>query len=278
MPFTIKGIGTRYYGKRNVRKEMGTCQNCRKFVQLENYDIGLYFVILYIPIIPLGRRQITDKCFYCLHHRVMPLAKWRDLKSSAIETSLQALVNDMHNPARAFEYLFTLTRFNEMDDARELAATIEAQYPDNADAHYVLAGWHMSTGMSKEVKRLFQRAFELNPDNPDYRRTQAMMLVEQGRLDEARELVRCLEPPAEGFQPEEFVALGEAFQKQGNHVAATEMFRIAKTDPTVCQDKKFLKMSKRSEKRAAQYAPRDFTLPRGGFPQQASGSIRSFTQ
>ena len=44
MPTTINGVGTHYYGKRNLEKEQARCEYCRAQVELQSYETGLYFV------------------------------------------------------------------------------------------------------------------------------------------------------------------------------------------------------------------------------------------
>ena len=76
MPTTINGIGTSYYGKKNLEADLGTCEWCGHQGELLNYETGYYFVVLFIPLIPLGRKQILNYCPSCSRHRVMAVAEW----------------------------------------------------------------------------------------------------------------------------------------------------------------------------------------------------------
>jgi hypothetical protein len=55
MPYTLNGIGTRYYGRRNASQANGTCQSCNRWVALSSYDTRECFCLLFIPVIPLRR-------------------------------------------------------------------------------------------------------------------------------------------------------------------------------------------------------------------------------
>src|SRR5687768_9999755 len=70
MPMTVNGIGTHYYGKRNVTVRTAACAACHHVGQLESYDTRLWFVIFFIPILPLGRKRIIDDCPSCRRHFV----------------------------------------------------------------------------------------------------------------------------------------------------------------------------------------------------------------
>jgi len=56
MPVTYNGIGTHYYGKKNLEKRPGPCPHCNRAVELTSYDTRLWFVIFFIPVFPLGRK------------------------------------------------------------------------------------------------------------------------------------------------------------------------------------------------------------------------------
>ena len=58
MPTTINGIGTRYFGRRNPSTRSDVCRHCDRLAVLDSYDTRLWFVIAFIPIIPLGRKRI----------------------------------------------------------------------------------------------------------------------------------------------------------------------------------------------------------------------------
>ena len=101
MPLTINGIGTMYYGKRNARSHAGTCESCRKQAQLTDYETTLFFVVLYLPLIPLGRKQLLDSCPACGSHRALPAEAWQSIKQATLEHSESELAAQMDKIGRA---------------------------------------------------------------------------------------------------------------------------------------------------------------------------------
>src|SRR5258705_10681452 len=93
MPTTYNGIGTHYYGKKNVTKRPGPCPHCGRAVELVSYDTRLWFVVVFIPLIPLGRKRIVDKCPSCTRHFAVDADKW--------ETSKQLEVSGAEDKFRA---------------------------------------------------------------------------------------------------------------------------------------------------------------------------------
>ena len=68
MPYTLNGIGTRYYGRRNASQANGTCQSCNRWAALSSYDTRECFCVLFIPVIPLRRFRIQNDCASCRRH------------------------------------------------------------------------------------------------------------------------------------------------------------------------------------------------------------------
>ena len=121
MPATINGIGTSYYGKKNATQANGICDRCKQPSALASYETGHYFVVLFIPLIPLGRKQIIDYCPRCSGHRVMPLRQWTELKQQTLAQSTDNLASHVSDAGAALQHLLSLTAFGELADAKELA-------------------------------------------------------------------------------------------------------------------------------------------------------------
>ncbi len=89
MPHVVNGIGTWYYGKRNLQTHQGVCRACQRITTLSTYDTRLYVVVLMVPIIPLGRKRIIDQCAACSRHMVLPFPEWQCAQQRT-EQSVQA--------------------------------------------------------------------------------------------------------------------------------------------------------------------------------------------
>src|SRR2546423_1680432 len=91
MPTVVNGIGTWYYGKRHIHTRKGTCPFCGSQAVLTSYDTTLFFVVLFVPVIPLARKRILEQCAVCGKHRVLSLAKWEEAKAADAARVLQSL-------------------------------------------------------------------------------------------------------------------------------------------------------------------------------------------
>ena len=90
MPTVYDGIGTWYYGKANHYQYVGHCEFCGRETTLHSYDTTKYFVLLFVPLIPLQKIRVIAKCNHCDKHKIASLKKWEAQKSQAIEECWQA--------------------------------------------------------------------------------------------------------------------------------------------------------------------------------------------
>ncbi len=262
MPQTVNGIGTHYYGKSNLELETGACEFCGSIAQLETYETGLFFVVLFIPIIPLGRKQILDYCPSCTQHRAISVKEWQRIKSEAIESSTSNLVDKMDDPDVAIEHLQTLSAFRQHDEARDFAAAMEGSHGTNADVQFFLGAWHEKYGTEGDADRCFDRAFEIDNKHPGAIRARGVGLIQKGNLNEARELFKMLEPPNEHYDPSIFVMLATSYQEQNEHATALEIFKLINDDePSFGKEGWFRKSVKQSEKMLGK-SKNDSFLPR----------------
>lgn len=131
MPTTYNGIGTHYYGKKNLQKRPGTCRSCGRAGELTSYDTRLWFVIVFIPIIPLGRKRILDACPYCRRHFVAELEKWETARQLEVSGALETF-RSKPTPEGAIAAHQQMLGFHQVAAAAEFQKTMLAQYPDNA--------------------------------------------------------------------------------------------------------------------------------------------------
>lgn len=270
MPSSVNGIGTTYYGKRNLETETGVCEFCKNQTTLSTYETTHFFIVLFIPIIPLGKKQIIDDCGVCRRHRVLPAAEWQRIREEAIESSSSQLADKMDDPKAAIEHLQTLTAFRQMDEARDLAVAIEGTHANDFDVQFFLGAWNEKYGQAEVADRCFDKAFDLDPKNPAAVRAKAMGLMEKGQFDEAKVMLQPLAPPSQYFDPGVFYQLGIGFQSQERHADAMEQFKLVSANaPELGRDKTFRKTVKKSEKAtgvsSASILPSESIFSKSGF-------------
>ncbi len=132
MPQTFNGIGTWYYGKKNKHVRDDTCEHCGTYNELTSYDTRNFIVLVYIPIIPLGRFRVVDECSACTKHYAVPLAEWDEQKHDAVDKAVSALEGDPWNSENAMELVRTCASYHDRESLARHEARIDQALSNDA--------------------------------------------------------------------------------------------------------------------------------------------------
>ena len=86
------------YGKNRVHRIPMTCPNCGAYSDLESYDTTKYFVLFFVPLVPLSRWRVIEKCPICTQHRAIKLKDWEEAKQKDSAAVTEELRRDPQNP------------------------------------------------------------------------------------------------------------------------------------------------------------------------------------
>jgi tetratricopeptide (TPR) repeat protein len=251
MPFTFNGVGTTYYGQKNLETYAGVCRHCKRHVNLQAYETRLWGVVLFIPILPLGKKQILDYCPRCTRHTALSMADWQRFGAQRIAEAGRASEQDPDSPEAAIEQHRTAVAFHQYNEADRAAARLQARFPDHPDVLLHVGQWHEWRGRAAEADACFEQALALNPDSKRARRAAGIARLRAGQVDEARQLLAFMESPGADRDPDVLILLGQAYQDQGRHADALDVFQHAlDAKPALAKDRKFRKRARKSEKLA----------------------------
>ncbi|MDB5384524.1 MAG: cellulose synthase subunit BcsC, partial [Planctomycetaceae bacterium] len=226
MPSSVNGIGTRYFLKQNRQFEETQCPHCHNRVKLESYETWYCICVFFIPVLPLGKKQILNFCPLCTRHQVIKFREWEKIRSQAISETSEEFSDAKDDPAAAMKMHGTLLAFQKGVEAERFAEIMLNRFGSVAMIQFYLGGCFERTGKGERANACFLRAFELAPDDLNFRRAAALVLMEQKKPDEARQLLDVFGPETEQFQPPLYFALGTAYQGAGRHAEALEIFQM----------------------------------------------------
>ena len=281
MPVTYNGVGTRYVGRTNVDARPAVCPHCHRAATLTSYDTRLWFVVLFIPVIPLARKRIISQCSSCSRHYVMPLDQWEAGKQLNISGAMDEYRRDP-SPEKAVAAHSQLIAYHQSAQAQEFAQTLASQYPDNANVLLYLGKASEHFGQAGKAAEYFTRALALRPDLPELRIAAADNLRRQGKLDEARALLDFLVEPgaARLHSAAPLELLANAYQAAKRHEDALALYQVVLREvPQAAQHTGFRKRMRQSEKALKRAAsglpPRRFTF--GSLFGPEAGNLRLLT-
>jgi tetratricopeptide (TPR) repeat protein len=194
MPITINGIGSHYYGKRNVESRTAECRACGNTGNLISYDTRLWIVFVYIPLIPLGRKRIIDQCPFCGRHYAVNAREWEVQKQLGISGAVYAY-ETRPTPESAMELHGTMINFLQTGQAATFRQEMIEKFGGSARIHAYLGDVLLQLGRQDESTKHFTRALELRPDLPEARVGVARQYLRELKYDQAREALDFLEKP-----------------------------------------------------------------------------------
>ena len=250
MPTTINGIVTMYCGKKNLHVRAGVCEHCKREVELASYETRLWFTIVWVPIIPLGRKQVIDMCPFCQQHRVADWGSWQQAQEESLSKTEAALAERPDDPEAWRDRIGCLEGFGRTDEAVEIVVKMGARFSDDVDVQLQAAAWLEGNGRGELAQERLDRAAAIAPEHPDVRRAIGVTHCQEGRPDEARKALQFMFDHAEQAEAAVLVLLGQTYQAERRHREALACFAAARrAEPSLARDKTFGKAVRASEKR-----------------------------
>ena len=250
MPTTVNGVGTHYYGKREVASRMGSCQHCGAQAKLESYTTRLWFVIVFIPIIPLKRVRLIDYCPRCQRHWVANPEQYEMSRQLAVSGAMEKY-REQPSVEAALIVHAQLLSFHMHPEADKFREAVVEQYVDSAELRAGLGSHLDQTGRWMEATALYEQSFERKPDLPEVRNSLAWRRMNENKLDEAFELLDFLRQPGAGltFNLGPLETLAKSYQKVGNHERVLEICEhLLREAPAAGEQHAFRKLITTSEK------------------------------
>ncbi|MCP4220077.1 MAG: hypothetical protein GY765_35930 [bacterium] len=238
MPFTFNGIGTMYYGKKNHDEYLSVCEECRYSGHLATYETKHFFVILFIPIIPLGWKKIMDMCPRCKTHKVLPLEEWKTIETKLASGELQidtdalggANIPEPGSAEAAIETHIAYVEQEMKDLAESLALEMTEKFPSHAELQHYLGTYYRRSYKDAESVRCFERVLLLEPDNEEYRKLVGVYYLENDDLPKAAKLLAFMRKPGPNQEPEILSKLARKYFELGDHHTAYSYYEILARD------------------------------------------------
>ena len=239
MPSVYNGIGTWYYGRSNIHRRVSYCNHCNRPGELQSYDTTLYFVVFFVPIIPLGGKRIFEQCPSCSRHHVLSMAEWGRNKQKATEEAADRLSANPTDPEAMQIAVETAIQFQDEPLLEEAAAAI-AQNPSVdapllirlGDAFGYFSRWTEAEGASKAALE--------REETPLGQRKLALILLKQGRPTEAEPLLQPILKEGQKEYVGMIDLLIQGYQSQGMHSEALALMdQCDRAFPEFAKDKTY---------------------------------------
>ncbi|MHC4754675.1 MAG: tetratricopeptide repeat protein [Planctomycetota bacterium] len=248
MPYTLNGIGTHYYGKKNLQQRPGTCAHCNKSVILSSYDTTNYFVVFFVPLIPLGKKRILEQCPACTTHKAISLKEWLTEKEHSVNEAIDAYQANPGSSENAKKGVETFLAYQEIQSFLEIAPILIQDFADCPEIMNLVGSTYVYFGYHAEAEQAYIASLAAKND-PEIHESLAFCLIGQIRPDEAIDHLQHIIDNRIDEKADYLITLAESYQAQGRHLEAldilekaADVFPFLKTDKTY---KKALKISRK---------------------------------
>jgi tetratricopeptide (TPR) repeat protein len=266
MPTTVNGVGTHYYGRKNSNFRTAACRACNHVGNLESYDTRLWFVILFIPVIPLGRKRIIDACPSCRRHYAANANAFEQARQLQTSGALEQY-RRQPSPDTALAAHGQFLAFHQHAQAAELRTAALQTFAGHVGLRVGLAEQLQQASSYPEAEALFEEAYALAPRDPGARAGAALKKMNRGELDAARSLLDFLEAPGAGqqFSLAPLDMLAGCYQRAFRHQEALELAAVLLRElPVLANRYQFRAFMRKSEKALQRpeslLPPRPFSL------------------
>lgn len=221
MPSTYNGIGTWYHGKTDIHRLKGSCEFCHNIGDLTSYDTTLYFVVFFVPVIPISKYRVLQQCPRCEKHRVVKSKQWQEMKNKNTQEVFERLDKNPKDREALMEGLGSVISYQDPELFERLIPLANA-LPEDADVQFQLGATYSYFARRAEATDAYKKSL-LAEDRPQTRELMATNLLREGVPDEAEPLVRHILDEKIADKVYLPFLLVETYQSQGKHQQALDM-------------------------------------------------------
>lgn len=245
-------IGKAYLRRRDIEFRTGYCKFCGTRQELISFNTDLWYLIVFVPAIPLGRKRVFEFCPSCCYHFSCDWKTWemgRHLEVSG------ALYEYQRNPNAdtAIQLHLKYLNFYRIDEATKFETKMDDDFSRSARIQAYLGDIKMEQGKEDPALNHYRRALALRPDLPEAKIALAYEAIRNDQLGEARIHLKFLtQPGASQLYPmEPLNALANAFIRAKRLPEAIEIFSILlDAFPEAAQNSKLRSQITKLEKEA----------------------------
>ena len=165
MPYTLNGIGTHYYGAGNRSARLDVCRSCGRSATLSSYDTREWICVVFIPLIPLRKYRILNDCSSCRRHHRIAANEFAEKLAEVTAPLRGQMRHSPQDPEPQIALVRALIGWEMRADAEKELQSATARFPQNVDITLLAAQVASGRGDLNGALPLYERAYNLDPQN-----------------------------------------------------------------------------------------------------------------
>lgn len=248
MPYTMNGVGTWYYGKSNLFTHEDFCPYCNRYVTLSSFDTREWFVIVFLPIIPLRKKRIINSCPVCTKHIAVPMKKYIKQKEDDYIKAADAYEANPQNPEAAAGLLGVFGSYQDLESFEEFAPQIAEQFPNDPKMMTTIGSTYYNYGKMEQARDYFEKSLALHSDDAVHE-ILGFVYLRQSEPDKAASHFQYILDKRILKKAGVLMSLVDGYQAKGRHQEALRLLEeIAQIDPEMPASKDYKKSLKLSQR------------------------------
>jgi tetratricopeptide (TPR) repeat protein len=208
----------------------------------------MYFVVLLIPLFPLGKKRVLNECPVCKKHHRLSLSKWEQEKGKAVPEAVSNYERRSNEEQAALEALAVVASYQDKAAFLKLVSEIVERHGHNAGLLKLVGGMYSDLGYLEEADEVLCRSLEVQADREVYEML-AVVLMRGLEPDEAARYLQHIIDEKISEKTGYLILLAEAYQAVGEHAKALEVLdRAAEIRGALSTDKRYKKLLKLSQR------------------------------
>lgn len=190
--------GVKQYGREDQVERTGHCDQCGAYTTLRSYNTAAFFCVYGLPLVPMGRKRITDACPVCNRHYEVGLRKYHRQRRETLTRCLAVVKEKPADPSAAVDALNALVVYQQINTLNTVTPKMARQHAQSPDVQRTAGRVYEYLGDMETAESYLHQALALQ-DSPENREALAANLSARGLPAEAEVLLsHLLENPDAG--------------------------------------------------------------------------------
>jgi tetratricopeptide (TPR) repeat protein len=217
-------------------------------VNLSSYDTREWFVVLFIPIIPLRQKRIIDFCPSCTRHHPMSLKKYLKAKNEDYAEAMEKYDANPNDSEAVAGLLGIFGAYQDMESFEALKNEAESEFAGDSTVQVAIGFVYYNYGDMEPARTYFEKSLTLK-DDEDVHEALGFVYLRLSEPDKTAEHFRHIIEKHIVDKTGYLFALVDGYQAKGRHQNAIELMdAVIGIDSSIAKDKNYKKTRKLSEK------------------------------
>lgn len=207
--------GTMFLTEKRLRQRTDKCQFCGQVRTISSFEGFKVFHIYGVPLIPLGKKKVLNKCKGCKRYLQLSISKWNELRTKELARAQETYAADRNDPQKALFLFDSFETFGTDQESADFLKEMTSKFPSDADVLARAAGWYLTQNQPDLALQFAEKSIAQEPKNDAVRRMLAALYTKKGDLSTALNHYLAVTTPRDDHDMMAMLHLAMSLRKAG---------------------------------------------------------------